>query len=508
MNLDHICDSFWVPNGDEELVRNQLNLVIDEITPDSKDLLNIAKVVTVIQEGIDSSEKLNEHQIRLLKGFAMIVRNVSVMCKYSVDELVNFKSVLSRVALTFINLTNPHSIQLSSLASMSILNFPQLMNFEPVGIRYDLDAFKVISILIDNYGLQSINIQALYHLLPLYITKDHDDLRIDLFYHGKQEFTMLLLSLCRAASIHPGMDLNSFLKDDSADVVQIRKLLLTIVDELYNHESFGGILCQIEKNQYTPNPDETVESSSLPLIFLIQSCCTYNMNDLTDLDLLPLAAWTIEYFKLIKDKCQPLLKAPILNEEEQILLGYHHRKMIAVLDIMSTFLEMNIVIQTFDEYKLIDEIIDIFATIEFNTLKPKLKDNVQNVKPGHMIQDKKQFPGVKSILIEIITALVHIKKSNQDRVRELNGIELILNNCNLDTNEPFIKERSILCIKYLLLENSENQNFISQLDIKGTEITKETDEVLQKAGYEVEIVNGKVGLKKSKDRQNVESKVL
>ena len=73
----------------------------------------------------------------------------------------------------------------------------------------------------------------------------------------------------------------------------------------------------------------------------------------------------------------------------------------------------------------------------------------------------------------------------QDRIRELHGLELVLSNCVIDDNDPFIKERSVVCIKYLLQDNRPNQDFVAQLEAKKAV----QDDVLSEAGYEVKIGN-------------------
>jgi ataxin-10 len=61
-----------------------------------------------------------------------------------------------------------------------------------------------------------------------------------------------------------------------------------------------------------------------------------------------------------------------------------------------------------------------------------------------------------------------------------------------------IKERSILCVKYLLEGNTENQEFVAQLEAKKVV----SDEAVREAGYETEIIDGKVALKKMAKGQN------
>ncbi len=43
-------------------------------------------------------------------------------------------------------------------------------------------------------------------------------------------------------------------------------------------------------------------------------------------------------------------------------------------------------------------------------------------------------------------------------------LEIVLSNCAIDDNEPFIKERSIMFLKYALYKNQENQEFVAKLE--------------------------------------------
>ena len=56
-----------------------------------------------------------------------------------------------------------------------------------------------------------------------------------------------------------------------------------------------------------------------------------------------------------------------------------------------------------------------------------------------------------------------------------------------------VKERAIVCLKFLLANNLGNQKFVRDLEAKSSV----DDEVLKDVGLEVEIENGKVSLKKN-----------
>ncbi|GMG60249.1 unnamed protein product [Ambrosiozyma monospora] len=190
-------------------------------------------------------------------------------------------------------------------------------------------------------------------------------------------------------------------------------------------------------------------------------------------------------------------------------LAHIHELVIATLDCFSNVVQFEHAREMLNFYKFLPKLLEFFKVVEMNTEKKKLKNQKQSVASLGGVSDptKKLFPEVKSILIEIITCLVYQNKDNQDLVRNTQSLELILNNCNLDANEPFIKERAILCIKYLLENNPDNQNFISQLEAKGTDIDEENHKILTKAGFEVDIVDGKVKLKKAQKIEELEQKI-
>lgn len=105
----------------------------------------------------------------------------------------------------------------------------------------------------------------------------------------------------------------------------------------------------------------------------------------------------------------------------------------------------------------------------------------------------KAFPLIKGRIICLLGILSMGNKSVQDEIRERQGLELVLSNCVIDVHNPFIKERSIVCLRYLLNENPENQAFVAKLEAKSSV----TEEALVGAGYETEIIDGKIALKKT-----------
>ncbi|XP_008560587.3 uncharacterized protein LOC103580559 [Microplitis demolitor] len=76
------------------------------------------------------------------------------------------------------------------------------------------------------------------------------------------------------------------------------------------------------------------------------------------------------------------------------------------------------------------------------------------------IEDHVAF-GFKSSLIRLIANMVYKKRKNQDLVRELDGISILLDCCNIDARNPLITQWCILAIRNLCDNNSKNKEFIS-----------------------------------------------
>ncbi|KAN0043443.1 hypothetical protein ACTA71_011102 [Dictyostelium dimigraforme] len=109
--------------------------------------------------------------------------------------------------------------------------------------------------------------------------------------------------------------------------------------------------------------------------------------------------------------------------------------------------------------------------------------------------------GFKIELIRILGNLSYKNRGNQDEIRELGGIEIILNHCRFDVNNPYIKEWSVFAIRNLCEDNLDNQNLIESLKIKGVASNDE----LKDLGIEVGVTeNGTIKFKNvpKKEKEN------
>ncbi|XP_018322750.1 ataxin-10 isoform X1 [Agrilus planipennis] len=86
--------------------------------------------------------------------------------------------------------------------------------------------------------------------------------------------------------------------------------------------------------------------------------------------------------------------------------------------------------------------------------------------------------GFKVDLIRMISNMCWKHKENQDFVREMDGIAVILDCCNIDAKNPFIIQWVIFAIHNLCENNLENQKIIASLNKQGVV----DSEVLQEVG--------------------------
>ncbi|KAL0962796.1 hypothetical protein UPYG_G00345580 [Umbra pygmaea] len=97
----------------------------------------------------------------------------------------------------------------------------------------------------------------------------------------------------------------------------------------------------------------------------------------------------------------------------------------------------------------------------------------------------------KAHLIRLIGNLCHRNKANQTKVRELDGLPLIMDNCSIDSNNPFISQWAIFAIRNILENNLENQELVAALERQGVA----DDSALRAMGYRLEERDGNLLLK-------------
>ncbi|KAK2811233.1 hypothetical protein FQN50_002330 [Emmonsiellopsis sp. PD_5] len=114
-----------------------------------------------------------------------------------------------------------------------------------------------------------------------------------------------------------------------------------------------------------------------------------------------------------------------------------------------------------------------------------------------------EWRNLKKLVVLVLSSLVWQCPEVQNQIRKYGGLETILSCTNFDAHNPYIKEHAVLCLKFLLEGNRENQKVIEELEAR--EVVKDEGGVLEKRGYEAVINEGKLAIRTKKDAQgNVE----
>lgn len=122
---------------------------------------------------------------------------------------------------------------------------------------------------------------------------------------------------------------------------------------------------------------------------------------------------------------------------------------------------------------------------------------VRNVEKDEMEQSPAY--GFKKNLIRLIGNMCSECRENQDLVRTMDGIPLLLDCCCLDARNPYIMQWCILAIRNLLEKNKENQEIVAKISITGDLVDSA---LLRELGLEVYMQDGKPVLKKYVNSDN------
>lgn len=243
--------------------------------------------------------------------------------------------------------------------------------------------------------------------------------------------------------------------------------LLPFVEQLVCHESFHDwILADIEHNSAD---------------FLGAAVLTItNKEDWTNAQYVTILDWVLD----VINQCAPRAIA-LLQDENYVVdqLDTVHLILVRALDILADLGKFNHTQRMVLQREALDVIVPLFRAVQENTTVKKIK-----------IEDptKKVFPEVSSLIIEVLANTCHSSFEAQEKIRELHGLELVLSSCVIDDHNPFMKERAILCLRFLLEKNPKNQQFVAELEAEN--VADST--ALEEAGYEVDLVDGKVKVKK------------
>ena len=113
--------------------------------------------------------------------------------------------------------------------------------------------------------------------------------------------------------------------------------------------------------------------------------------------------------------------------------------------------------------------------------------------PGADNPEEFEWRNLKKLVVLVLSSLVWKSPTVQDQVRNHGGVELILQCCNYDSHNPYIREHAIMCLRFVLEGNEANSQIVRDLEARQVV----PSEVLDERGYETFIdAKGKVGLRR------------
>ncbi|KAF7507944.1 hypothetical protein GJ744_009978 [Endocarpon pusillum] len=77
-----------------------------------------------------------------------------------------------------------------------------------------------------------------------------------------------------------------------------------------------------------------------------------------------------------------------------------------------------------------------------------------------------EWRNLKKLIVLVLSSLVWKSPTVQNQIREHGGVEVILGCTQYDAHNPYIKEHAVMCLKFLLEGNRENQGLVESLEAR------------------------------------------
>ncbi|KAJ4706099.1 ataxin-10-like [Melia azedarach] len=131
--------------------------------------------------------------------------------------------------------------------------------------------------------------------------------------------------------------------------------------------------------------------------------------------------------------------------------------------------DLSDVVDALQSYGLIELLLSLLRDLEPPAIIQKVMSLNEN-QEGTSVYLSKTCPyiGFRKDIVAVIGNSVYRRKHMQDEIRERDGILLLLQQCVVDEDNPFLREWSIWCVRNLLEGNAENQRVIADLELQGS----------------------------------------
>lgn len=455
-------------------------------------------------EGSNVSDNIQEIRpiyLRCLRALFILMRNLSVNNQTIPQQLQLHKVVTETFVKAVIDSVYFDEMEISLYVAASSF----LYNITKTTINFDKEIFESLDPFL-RYPLSILNKseQILYPYVMLFLNLTYNDEFLYQLLREKDQTDILYELLMKVTSIQDyNIDQDYWVHLSKKDEINsLDALLLKIFTNIVTSESLGPYLQNAKANDH---------KKFLNILRISQIIATSSEN-WDKFQLTGIMSWCFTLLQQTAQETEQYFQQEHDEEEKAELL---HEPLNIFLDVISNLSVNEHVQQYILSYDGLELLISLLRTLQENLIRINfykgIDGSIKSVRAtnskGDKIDDQKiinnridpttnqiracNFPGTKSFIIEILTSLSHENSIVKDKIRELHGLEFVLSNCLIDDNDPFIKERSIICIKFLLKENAANQDFVAQLEAK----KPVPNETLADAGYEVKIgTDGKINL--------------
>ncbi|KAK5079408.1 hypothetical protein LTR64_002168 [Lithohypha guttulata] len=134
-------------------------------------------------------------------------------------------------------------------------------------------------------------------------------------------------------------------------------------------------------------------------------------------------------------------------------------------------------------------------------------------RPGFRDQDKQrssadqdpstfEWRNLKKLIVLVLSSLVWRSRTVQDQIREYGGVPTILSCTVYDGHNPYIKEHAVMCLKFLLEGNAENQAIVRELEAQGV---ANNNQLQAQFGVTADVHGGKVRVEQRQRGQRSEA---
>lgn len=115
---------------------------------------------------------------------------------------------------------------------------------------------------------------------------------------------------------------------------------------------------------------------------------------------------------------------------------------------------------------LLDFVLSLLRELEPPAVVRKSMVNNDNSSPFEMIKKVCPYNGYRRDVVSVIGNLLHRRKRVQDEVRDKQAIPLLLQQCVVDEENPYLREWGLLAVRNMLEGNEDNQKEVAELELK------------------------------------------